>query len=118
MAAMNKGSIYQDAPDRLIAAMTTITALRVKASGRGENDPLIIDLKQAEADIKHGLGFINQLAYIFDENKTLRHQIAWERKRVEQLESELILYNAIEQFMIDGTLDEKIQIVKSKINLT
>lgn len=113
--AMNRGSIFQKAPDLLLEAVSYIDSLAVTTkNSRGENDKLYIDLNRTSKNLMHAYKYMLDVAITFSDNKSLRSQNAWLQERINNLEARLVIYEVFETAMNAGNIEETIKIIKAK----
>ena len=113
--ALNRGSIFQKAPDLLLEAVAYIDSLAVTTrNSRGENDKLYIDLNRTSKNLMHAYRYMLDVAITFSDNKALRSQNAWLQERINNLEARLVIYEVIESAMNEGNLEQTIKTIKAK----
>jgi len=115
LEAMHRGSMFEKAPDLLLEAVTYINSLAVTTkNSRGENDKLYIDLDRTGKNMLHAYRYMLDVAITFQDNKSLRGQIAYMQERINRLEARLVIFEVLETAMNEGTIEETIRIIKAK----
>ena len=113
--ALNRGSFFQKAPDLLLEAVAYVNSLAVTTkNSRGENDKLYIDLDRTGKNMLHAYRYMLDVAITFQDNKSLRGQIAYMQERINRLEARLVIFEVLETAMNEGNLEETVKLIKAK----
>jgi hypothetical protein len=112
---LNKYSIYHDAPELLSEQMMELQKILINFKAKnGENDTYKKFTEVLNA-MRHSFNFMNDIAFVYKENHFLKNQITIYTELLRMNDGELSKYKAIEASMLDGTIEEKINVVKRKI---
>ena len=114
-ASLNKFSRYHDAADLLIEAGQELhRRVEHHKIKHGEDNDYIFFMKINKA-ILHAFNFINDLQFIYERNLLVESENRFLIRQINQISEELNVYQTIEASLLREKLDEKIEIVKRKI---
>lgn len=110
-------SIYHEAPEQLFEAIMELEKFTLALEkSRGKDDETAKSFRKMVASATHAYQYMIDISLISRENANLRSQLDILQNQNAIYEAELVGYRAIEQFMRDGTLDEKIELIKAKLS--
>lgn len=107
-------SQFQKAPELLLENIMELQKILVNFKAKNGENETYKKFEQILKSMQHSWNFINDIGYISMENTVLRQEVGLLKQLLRFNQSELDNYRSIEASLLDGTLENKIEVVKRK----
>lgn len=112
---IGKHSIYSNAPELLMESIMELEKILIKVKTKSGETESYLAFKKILNAMNFSFHFMNDIAIIYKESYNLKVINSYLTELLRINANELDTYQAIEASMLNGTLEEKINVIKKKV---